>query len=185
MILPIYTYGHPILKKVAQPIDSSYSELSALIQNMWETMYQAKGVGLAAPQIGLSIRLFLVDTVQAMEEEDSERGIKKVFINPTVLSESGDFWDYEEGCLSIPDIRGDVTRQETVKISYQDENFNEFEETFSDVDARVIQHEYDHLEGKLFTEKLKPIRKMRISKKLENIKKGQVSCDYRIKPWKK
>ena len=178
MILPIYAYGQPILKKVAEEIDKNYEGLSDLIENMWETMYNADGVGLAAPQIGRSVRLFLIDTTQAYEEEGA--GLKRAFLNAQVLDEWDEIWAYEEGCLSIPDIRGDVDRHKKVRIKYQDENFKEYEEVFDGINARVIQHEYDHIEGKLFTEKLKPIRKRRVKKKLEAIRRGEVESTYRL-----
>ncbi|HMQ05817.1 MAG TPA: peptide deformylase [Saprospiraceae bacterium] len=181
MILPIYAYGQPVLKKQAQPVDRDYPELKELINDMWETMYHAQGVGLAAPQIGLSIRLFIVDTTQLMEEENQEEGIKKVFINAEKVEETGEVWTYEEGCLSIPKIRGDVDRHDTITLRYCDENFNKKTETFKDIHARVIQHEYDHLEGKLFVEKLKPLKKQLIKRRLDAIKKGQVDVDYRMK----
>ena len=180
MVLPITAYGHPVLKKVGSEITPDYPELNTLISNMWETMYYAKGVGLAAPQIGLSIRLFVVDTVQ-LEKEDKVPGIKKVFINPIITAENGKAVSYEEGCLSIPNIRGDVERLESVTIQYMDENFQSHTETYDGFNARVIQHEYDHIEGKLFVEKLNPLKKKLIAKKLENIRKGKVTADYRLK----
>ncbi|GAB4262679.1 MAG: peptide deformylase [Saprospiraceae bacterium] len=181
MILPIYAYGQPVLKKVATDITPDYPNLKELIENMWETMYNADGVGLAAPQIGLSIRLFIVDTAKPLEnskDEDASKGIKKVFINAEMLEETGEEWAYEEGCLSIPDIRGDVDRPEHIRIRYFDENFNEHEESFSGLDARVIQHEYDHIEGILFTELLKPVKKQLVQRKLIKIKKGAVKVSY-------
>jgi len=152
-----------------------------LIENMWETMYNADGVGLAAPQIGKSIRLFLIDTIQVMDEGEEDKGIKKVFINAQILEEEGDLWAYEEGCLSIPNIRGDVERNKVIKIKYLDESFNEHVETIEGINARVIQHEYDHIEGLLFTEKLKPLKKRMIKRKLEAIKKGNIQVEYRMK----
>ena len=181
MILPVYAYGQPILKKVAEEIDEDFKGLDDLIEDMWETMYHASGVGLAAPQIGQGIRLFLVDTVQAMDEGEEDKGIKKAFINAEMIEEEGEFWAYEEGCLSIPHIRADVQRQERIKIRYQDENFKEYVEEFDGINARVIQHEYDHIEGKLFTEKLKPLKKKMLNRKLEQIKKGKVKADYRLR----
>lgn len=185
MILPIFAYGQPVLKKVAQEIDETYPNLKELIENMWETMYQAEGVGLAAPQIGLPIRLFVIDTVQTQEEGKEQEGIKQVFINAEKIEESGTDWAYEEGCLSIPDIRGDVNRPPQLKIRFQDENFNEHIKIYSGINARVIQHEYDHIEGVLFVEHLKPIKKRRIKRKLENIRKGNIDVDYRMKFAKK
>lgn len=181
MILPIYAYGQPVLKKVAKEIDADYPKLDELLANMWETMYNADGVGLAAPQIGLSIRLFLVDTVQTEKEETKGQGIKKAFINAQKIEETGSEWAYEEGCLSIPDIRGDVNRPPVLTIRYFDENFVEHTETFSGINARVIQHEYDHIEGVLFTEKLKPIRRRLVRRKLDKIKKGKIEADYKLK----
>ncbi len=181
MILPIYAYGQPVLKKVGEPIDKDYPNLDELIKNMWETMYNAEGVGLAAPQIGLPIRLFLVDTVQSMEEGKEDEGIKRVFINAQKVQETGKHWDYEEGCLSIPNIRGDVSRPEVLRIRYMDENFEEHEETFDGINARVIQHEYDHIEGVLFTQLLKPIKKKLIKRKLDKISRGKADATYRLK----
>jgi peptide deformylase len=186
MILPIFAYGQPVLKQVGKDIDSEYPDLELLIKNMWETMYNANGVGLAAPQIGLPIRLFVIDTTQIKDDLlKGEEGFVKVFINAQILEESGKSWSYEEGCLSIPDIRGDVARQERIVIRYQDENFKEFTETYEGINARVIQHEYDHIDGKLFTEKLKPLKKSLIQNKLRNISDGKIKADYKIKFVKK
>lgn len=177
MILPIYGYGQPVLKKKASFIDEDYEGLQELIDNMYETMYNASGVGLAAPQIGRSIRLFIVDTLQ-VKEEGEEGGIKQAFLNATILDETGEEWAYEEGCLSIPNVRGDVDRKPKITIRYQDESFEWHEEVFEGVEARVIQHEYDHIEGILFTELLKPIRKRRVRRKLDHIRKGKIQLDY-------
>ncbi|MEE9371846.1 MAG: peptide deformylase [Saprospiraceae bacterium] len=181
MILPVLAYGNKVLKKRAEEITEDHEGLSDIIANMWETMYGAQGVGLAAPQIGLSKRLFIVDTSQTDEEGEKETGIKQTFINPIILSEEGKYWSYEEGCLSIPNIREDVNRQELVRIRYMDENFQIHEIEYGGMNARVIQHEYDHLEGILFTDKIKPLKKRLIKRKLESIKKGTVSVDYRMK----
>ena len=181
MILPIVAYGAPVLKKEAAEISEEYPNLDQLIENMWETMYHADGVGLAAPQIGRAIRIFLVDTVQTMKEGEEDKGIKIAFINARIVDESGEPWSYEEGCLSIPNIRGEVSRPESVTITWVDENWKEQKETFKGINARVIQHEYDHIEGHLFTEKLKPLKKKLISRKLEAIKKGNVKIHYRMK----
>jgi peptide deformylase len=181
MILPIIAYGNPVLKKKAEDVEENYEELGELIANMWETMYNAQGVGLAAPQIGLSKRIFMVDTIQTMEKGRENEGVKKVFINPIMLSEEGELWAYEEGCLSIPNIRGDVDRQEEIRIMYRDENFVFQEESFSGINARVIQHEYDHLEGILFIDRIKPLKKRLLKRKLDGIKKGDVSVDYKMK----
>jgi len=179
MILPIMALGQPVLKRVAAPIEEDYEGLEELIANMWDTMYNAKGIGLAAPQIGRSIRLFLVDTEQF--EELEVPGIKKVFINAEILSEEGEPWAYEEGCLSIPKINGEVSRPETVTIRYMDEKFKEYTETFDDMNARVIQHEYDHIEGIMFTELLKPLKRRLLSRKLDNIRKGKINPEYKMK----
>jgi len=181
MILPVYAYGQPVLKKVATPISADFENLQGLIADMWETMYAAHGVGIAAPQIGLSIRLFVIDTIQIMEEDKKSEGIKKVFINAKVVEETGDLWPYEEGCLSIPEIRGDVERTQKVRIQYQDENFKQYDEIYEGINARVIQHEYDHIEGILFTEKLKPLKKKLIQRKLNDVKAGKIQADYKIK----
>ncbi len=180
MKLPIYAYGHPVLKRETEDIDKDYPNLKELIDNMWETMYHASGVGLAAPQIGLSIRLFIVDTIQIMEEGREDEGIKKVFINADIIEEGGKPWAYEEGCLSIPDVRGDVMRQPQVKIEYYDENFELKEEVFTGINARVIQHEYDHVDGILFLEHLKPLKRRLLNRRLEKIRKGQVKADYKM-----
>ncbi|MEL7120375.1 MAG: peptide deformylase [Bacteroidota bacterium] len=181
MILPIYAYGQSVLKKRGEEIAPDYPQLRELIENMWETMYNAEGIGLAAPQIGLSIRLFMVDTTLLDEEGKDKEGIKKVFINAEVVEEVGEVWAYEEGCLSIPDVRGDVERPDTITLKYVDENFNEHIETFTEMNARVVQHEYDHIDGILFTELLKPIKKRLVKKKLENIKKGKTQASYKMK----
>lgn len=181
MLLPIYAYGQPVLKKEADPIDAEYPELAELLENMWETMYHAQGVGLAAPQIGLSIRIFLVDTVQIMEEGEEDQGIKQVFINAEKIEEGGEEWPYEEGCLSIPDVRGDVERPAQIRLRYQDENFETHERLFTGMNARVIQHEYDHIDGVLFVDKLKPLKKKLLKRRLESIRKGKIKVDYRMK----
>jgi peptide deformylase len=182
MILPIFALGQPVLKQVAKDITAEYEGLSQLIEDMWETMYQAYGVGLAAPQIGLGIRMFVVDSTQIKDEmRKGEKGIKKVFINAQVIEESGKSWSYEEGCLSIPHVRGEVERLDTVRIKYMDENFVEFEETYSGINARVIQHEYDHIDGILFTDKLKPLKKKLIQRRMNDITAGKVRADYKLK----
>lgn len=181
MILPIFAYGQPVLKKKAADIENNDDALKTLIENMWETMYNAKGIGLAAPQIGKSIRLFLIDTVQVMEEENIDKGVKQAFINAEIIEEEGMPWTYEEGCLSIPDIRADVERLNKIKIKYLDVDFKEHIEEFDGINARVIQHEYDHIEGVLFTEHLKPLKKRLIKRKLEAIRKGKSFPDYPLK----
>jgi len=181
MILPIFAYGQPVLKKKASDINSEYPDLTKLLGDMWETMYFAHGVGIAAPQVGLSIRLFIIDSIQIMDDDKKEEGIKKVFINAQVIEETGDLWPYEEGCLSIPDIRGDVERPQKVRIQYYDENFKKHDEIYEGINARVIQHEYDHIEGVLFVEKLKPLKKKLIQRRLGDIKSGKVKADYKLK----
>ncbi len=181
MILPIYGYGQPVLKKVGAVVDPDHPGLAELIEDMWETMYHADGVGLAAPQIGKPLRIFVVDTVQIAEEGKEDEGIKQVFINAEKIEEAGDPWAYEEGCLSIPDVRGDVERPPTLKLRFQDESFETHERLFTGMNARVIQHEYDHIEGVLFTELLKPIKRRLIRRRLENIRKGKVKVDYKMK----
>lgn len=181
MVLPIYIYGQPVLKRKAEKITADFKDLGTLIANMWETMYEAKGVGLAAPQIGQSIRLFLVDTKQIEDEEKSLKGIRQVFINAQKIEEDGDLWEYEEGCLSIPQIRADVERPEMIRLRYLDENFVSHETVFDGVNARVIQHEYDHIEGILFTERIKPIKRRLIRRKLENMRKGVIDADYPVR----
>jgi len=181
MTLPIYAYGQPVLKKVAKDIGPDYEGLEQLIDDMWETMANANGVGLAAPQIGRSIRLFLVDSAPMFEEGEEDKGIKKVFINAEIVEETGKLENISEGCLSIPDITGDVERLDQITIRYQDENFVEHEETYTGMNARVIQHEYDHIEGILFTELLKPLKKRMVKRKMEKIKKGNIRSSYKMK----
>ncbi len=181
MILPIIAYGDAVLKRKAIDIQQN-DELQILIENMWETMYNANGVGLAAPQIGKSIRLFLVDTKQLEERsEDFQDGIKQAFINATIESYDGEEDKYEEGCLSIPDINADVERPDSVTIRYFDEHFNEHLKTFDGFNARVIQHEYDHIEGILFTDRIAPLKKKLLKKKLEKISKGKISSKYKMR----
>ncbi len=180
MILPIYLYGNPVLKKTGVNISKDYPNLSELIQNMWDTMYFAKGVGLAAPQIGLSIRLFIVDSIPYYESADSNKGIKKVFINPEIMEEYGQLWPFEEGCLSIPKINAEVERYSHLKIKYLDEEFKEHVEVFDEMNARIIQHEFDHIDGILFIDKIKPIRKQILQKKLDKIKRGIVNASYPV-----
>lgn len=188
MILPIVAYGDPVLKKKGKEITKDYPKLSELLDNMFETMYNAHGVGLAAPQIGLPIRLFLVDTEPFSEDEElSEeetnqlKDFKKVFINAQIIEETGEEWAFTEGCLSIPDIREDVFRNETIKINYFDEDFVEYTEVYNGLIARVIQHEYDHIEGVLFTDKLSSLKKRIIKGKLTNISKGKINSEYRMR----
>lgn len=181
MKLPIVAYGDPVLKRKAEEIDENYPELDKLIADMFDTMYAARGVGLAAPQVGLSIRLFVVDARPFAEDEEGLEDFKKVFINPIILEERGESWAFNEGCLSIPEIREDISRQETIRINYLDENWVEHEEEYSGLAARVIQHEYDHIEGKLFTDKLSPLRRAMLKSKLDSIAKGQIQVDYKMR----
>jgi peptide deformylase len=186
MILPIVAFGDPVLKKAGTDITADYPNLSEFIENMFETMYNAKGVGLAAPQVGKSIRVFVVDASPFAEDAETEEeealdGFKKVFINAQILSETGTEWKFNEGCLSIPKIREDVFRKPKIKIRYFDENFKEHTETFEGLAARIIQHEYDHIEGKLFTDRISPLRRRLIQGKLNDVTKGKVSVDYKMK----
>ena len=185
MILPIYAYGTEVLRKETEEIEKDYPDLKKIIENMFETMYAASGVGLAAPQIGISIRLFIVDASPFAEDEEGANqeleGFKKVFVNPIIVSEEGEEWAFAEGCLSIPDLREDVFRQEKIKIEYYDEKFKFHQETYDGFAARILQHEYDHLEGVLFTDHLNPLRKRLIRKKLQQISKGDVDLKYKMK----
>lgn len=181
MIYPIVAYGSPVLKKKAGIIDKDNPDIQDIINNMFETMYNANGVGLAAPQVGMSIRLFIIDATPFADENPELDGVKKVFINAEMLDELGKEWKFNEGCLSIPTIREDVDRKPDIKIRYQDENFVEHEACFSGILARVIQHEYDHIEGILFTDKLSGLRRTLLKGKLQDISKGKVKVDYRMK----
>ncbi|MBD2702690.1 peptide deformylase [Spirosoma sp. BT702] len=187
MILPIIAYGDPVLRKRAKDIEPGSIDVKALSDNMFETMYAASGVGLAGPQIGQSIRIFVVDGEPLNDDEPEEEidksliGFKKVFINPEIIEEAGDDWGFEEGCLSIPGIRGEVFRPEIVVIRYFDTDWNEHEEEYEGMAARIIQHEYDHLDGKLFTDYLPPLRRTLIKKKLSEISKGKTDAEYKMK----
>jgi len=181
MKLPIIAYGDPVLRKKAIDISPDYPELENLIANMFETMYGAHGVGLAAPQIGLSVRLFVIDAIPFAEDDEALKDFKKIFINPQVIEEVGEKWSFNEGCLSIPDIREDVNRHPSITITYLDENWEKHTETYNGLAARVIQHEYDHIEGKLFTDKLSPLRKAMLKNRLDSISKGFVNVDYKMK----
>ena len=195
MILPVVAYGDPVLKKEAEEIDENYPNLTELISNMFETMYAANGVGLAAPQIGLPIRLFVVDATPFSEDVDEKNpdpkikgteDFKRVFINPIIEEENGQHWGFEEGCLSIPKIREEVKRQEKVVISYYDENWELKEEELDGYAARVVQHEYDHVEGILFTDHLSPLKKKMLGRKLKDISEGKIHVGYKMKfPGKK
>lgn len=188
MIIPIFGYGEPVLRQVGEEISADYPNLSAIIANMYDTMYNAYGVGLAAPQVGFAIRLFIIDTTPfsdsdnlTKEEQEQLKNFKQTFINAKMLTEEGDEWSFNEGCLSIPDIREDVYRNERITIEYYDENFNKKLEVFVGLIARVIQHEYDHIEGVLFTDKISMLKKTLIKKKLQNIMDGKAFPDYRMK----
>ncbi len=186
MILPIVAYGDPVLKKKAEEIEEDYEGLQELIDNMFETMYAAQGVGLAAPQIGLSIRLFIVDAAPFGDDEDDEdaqkvKDLKEVFINAEIIEQSGEEWLFQEGCLSIPAIREDVAREGKIKIRYYDKNWELHEKTFESYAARIIQHEYDHVEGVLFTEHLSPLKRRMLKRKLADITKGDIDVKYRMK----
>jgi peptide deformylase len=179
MIYPIVAYGDPVLRKVAEPIEKGTIDVKQLSADMFETMYDASGVGLAAPQIGMGIRIFVVDG--APMEEESLKDFKKVFINPEILQEEGKEWAYEEGCLSIPGIRADVYREEKLTIRYFDTDWNEHTEVYDGMAARIIQHEYDHIEGILFTDYLSSVKKRLLKSRLTDISKGNVKVDYRMK----
>ncbi|RZP18362.1 MAG: peptide deformylase [Flavobacteriales bacterium] len=188
MILPIIAYGDPVLRKLGKNIDKEYPALEFLLDNMFETMYGAKGIGLAAPQIGLPIRIFIIDATPFQDDEElevEERNFlgtfKQVFINAKIIEETGDEWVFNEGCLSIPDVREDIFRNETIKIEYFDEKFEKHTKKFSGIAARIIQHEYDHIEGILFTDKLSSLKKRLIKGKLTNISKGKIRIDYRMR----
>ncbi|MEM6737234.1 MAG: peptide deformylase [Bacteroidota bacterium] len=179
MIFPIVLYGDPILKKRAAYIDHGDDAIKEFINDLFETMYAAQGVGLAAPQIGESLRLFVIDT-NPMYNEDN-KGLKSVFINATMLEEIGEEQTFEEGCLSIPGIRADVNRKPKIQIKYFDADWKEHQDTFENIEARVIQHEYDHIEGKLFTDHLTPFKKRLLKSKLANISKGKTDAEYRVR----
>ena len=181
MIYPVTVYGDPVLRKVAEPIGPDYPNLSEVLENLWETMYHADGVGLAAPQVGLSIRIFVIDASAGADEEPELKDFKKTFINPVLLDKTGDPWVMEEGCLSLPEIRENVLRPESVRIRYVDENFKEYDEVYHGFVARVIQHEYDHLEGVLFVDYLSSLRRKLLKSKLIGISKGKVQPHYKIK----
>lgn len=188
MILPIVAYGDPVLRKVGKDITQDYPKLEELIVNMRETMKNAQGVGLAAPQIGKDIRLFLIDASPFAENEELDqeerdflKNFNKTFINAQIIEEEGEEWVFSEGCLSIPNINEDVYREETIHVEYVDENFEQKEETLSGLAARIFQHEYDHIEGILFTDKLSTLKKRLLKKRLDNISKGNIDVDYRMK----
>jgi len=180
MILPVVAFGHPNLRKVSVDITSEYPGLQQLITDMWETMYFSSGVGLAAPQINKQIRLFVIDATPYEKDNPETKDFKKVFINPKIIEEIGDEWAFSEGCLSIPDIHEDVMRKPEVRLSYYDEQFVQHDEWFSEMPARIIQHEYDHLEGILFVDKIHPLRKIMVKRKLQDIWKGITEAKYKM-----
>jgi peptide deformylase len=184
MLLPIVAYGDTVLRQKCKNINSNFEGLQVLLENMWQTMYKAEGVGLAAPQIGLPIRLFIVDTIPFEEKRKKDltfKGFRKVFINAEILERTGAPWPFEEGCLSIPGIREEVFRPESITLKYFDEHFVQHTDTFESLNARVIQHEYDHIEGILFIDHLKSLKKKLLQPKLQKISKGIVSVDYKMK----
>ena len=183
MVLPVYVYGMSVLRKIAPEIPEDFKELDQFIEDLFDTMHASDGVGLAAPQVGKSLRIFVVDTTPMAENNDDEPELKdfrKVFINPYILEEWGDSWAFEEGCLSLPNLREEVSRPENVKIEYYDENWVLHEEEYNGIRARVIQHEYDHLDGKMFTDKVSPIKRKLLAPRLKSISRGRVDCDYKI-----
>ena len=182
MVYPIVVYGDSILRKRAKEVEKGTVDVKTLIQDMFESMYAAHGIGLAAPQIGKSVRIFVVDGTSLDDEDDAEdmTAFKQAFINPVIVEESGEKWEFEEGCLRIPNIRENISRQDTVRIRYQDEEGNEKDETYDGMKARIIQHEYDHLDGKMFIDYLTPLKKRMLKGKLTDISKGEVKTEYRI-----
>lgn len=182
MILPIFAFGEPILRELSKEINRSFPNLESFIADMWETMYHTNGVGLAAPQVGVAARMFVIDSTPMYEEDGSEgSGMKGVFINPEILTESGVPWHYEEGCLSIPGIREQVQRRPTLKLTWYNEHFEKQTQEFDSYTARVIQHEFDHLNGVLFIDKISPLKKQLIKGRLGDIQRGVVRVDYRMK----
>ncbi len=181
MILPVFVYGSPVLRKVAADIPEDYPGLDEFIETLFETMYKSDGIGLAAPQVGKSIRIFVVDASPLEDDDESLKDFKKVFINPRIISYEGELSTYNEGCLSIPDIREDVERESAITIRYCDRDFNYREEYYDGIAARIIQHEYDHLEGRLFTDLISPLKKRLLKRKLTLISKGMIDVKYRIK----
>lgn len=185
MVLPIILYGDPVLKKKTEEILPGHVGLNEFVTNMFETMYEADGVGLAAPQVGISLALFVVDAAPFADDYPESANFKKVFINPQIISEEGEEWLFNEGCLSFPALREDVLRKPVVTIKYQDENFNTFEETYTGLNARIIQHEYDHLNGVVFVDRISYLKKTLIKNKLADISKGQVKASYKVKAYTK
>jgi peptide deformylase len=180
MILPITAYGHPVLKKKAVEITRDYPELDKLIADMHETMYYAHGVGLAAPQVNLGIRLFIIDGTPYGEDMPEAANFKEVFINPLIVEEEGEEWVYNEGCLSVPNIREDISRKPRIRVQYYDLAWNFHDKWFDGVPARIIQHEYDHIEGSIFIERASPLRKVMLRKRLQDISEGRIDVDYKM-----
>ncbi len=180
MILPIVAYGHPTLRRIAAPIEPGHPGLNELIDNMFETMYYSEGVGLAAPQVNQSIRLFIVDASPYTDTRPELEGFKKVFINPYIVEETGDEWTFNEGCLSLPDIREDISRKPRIRLKYQDRDFNSYDEYYEGVAARIIQHEYDHLEATLLVDRISPLRKILLKRKLNDISTGNIEVSYKM-----
>ncbi|MBN2236276.1 MAG: peptide deformylase [Bacteroidales bacterium] len=180
MFLPIVAYGHPTLKKVSKDIDKDYPVLNELIENMWESMYESNGVGLAAPQINLNIRLFLIDANPFAEEYPEAEGQKKALINAKIIEEEGEKWSFQEGCLSVPDIHEEVLRHPRIRIQYYDQNWEFHDEWVDGIVARIMQHEYDHIDGKIFIDHLSPMRKILLKRKLNDITTGNISPSYRM-----
>jgi peptide deformylase len=181
MVLPVYVYGTPVLRKVAREIEKDEEWLEKFLQDMWDTMYKSDGIGLAAPQVGKSVRLFVIDGTPLEEDDPSLKDFRQTFINPQIIERGGDDKNYEEGCLSIPNIRESVIRPEKIKIAYYDKDFEYHEEEYGGIAARIIQHEYDHLEGILFTDKISPLRKRMLKGKLSAIMKGKFNVNYKVK----
>ncbi len=180
MVLPVIAYGHSVLRKTAAEIDENYPGLEELLENMFETMYVSEGVGLAAPQVNRSIRLFIVDTSPYAKEKPEVEEFRKIFINPYIIEEEGEEWNFNEGCLSLPQIREEVSRKPRVRIEYYDRDFNFHDEYFEGIPARIIQHEYDHLEGILFVDRISPLKKVLLKRKLNDISTGNIDVDYKM-----
>jgi peptide deformylase len=180
MILAIVAYGHPTLRKIAAEVEPGHPGLQELIDNMYETMYQSEGVGLAAPQVNQSIRLFIVDASPYEKDNPDFKGFKKIFINPRIIEETGEEWSFNEGCLSIPEIREDVMRKPRIRIQYQDREFNSFDEIYDGIPARIIQHEYDHLQARLFVDRINPLRKILLKRRLNDIATGNIEVAYKM-----
>ncbi len=180
MVLPILAYGNPVLRKKASDVEKNYAGLNQLTENMFETMYKAEGVGLAVPQIGLSLKIFVLDATPFSKDDNKLQGFKKVFINPVIVEEKGKEWLFNEGCLSFPKIREDIWRKPVITIKYYDENFVSYEETYDGIAARIIQHEYDHIQGIVFIDRITPLKRRIIKGKLNSIKKGLVDVDYKM-----